>query len=298
MFNRATALAPLPRRATARLCLLITSLGACILASAPLQAQPEMNLPGRITYVYRVDTRPPAVVFRQGFRTEGRNVDLIAHVTGESCGAGNDAWVSTTSSIAELGNFVSRQLNNGQLSHTEGGVLNAWLYAIRVDHTFIHVANSFQQAIAAADTGTRGYAPVHGPILRQLMYLNSIGSQAELVSLHSIHPSRIQTASSLVYNPTAGSVTISEGAGTTNAHFVEPGASEQFENQIDDEVMRTLLPPISISHASFNPQVGSCFQTCDNATNSQRTKRSASSSPMAYCAAAPSKAQMLIGGED
>jgi pertussis toxin subunit 1 len=291
--------APSPRRFTAvgRLCFAVACVGALLVSGTAVHAQPESNLPGRIEYGYRVDTRPPDVVFRDGFRAQGRNLDLLAHVSGESCQAGNDGWISTTSSIAQIRDFIVQQLANGQLSHTGAGQLNAWLYTIRLDHTFVSVSSVFEQVTVAASQGTQGYLTVQEPILEQLIYLHSIGPTQEVVSPHSISHNRILTASSLTFDPRTNHLTVSAN-GTRNAAFVVPGPSEQFRHRVDSSALNDILPPRSINQASFSPQVAMCIQTCDGADASQRQKRSLGGSAVEYCAAKPSKAQALIGSED
>jgi pertussis toxin subunit 1 len=45
--------------------------------------------------VYRVDTRPPGVIFNIGFENLGSNIDLVRHVSGY----GNSAFVATSEDL-------------------------------------------------------------------------------------------------------------------------------------------------------------------------------------------------------
>lgn len=56
-----------------------------------------------VQFVYRVDSRPPDVVFREGFRSHGANRNLQQHVRGDSCAAGSrdSAFIATTADINE-----------------------------------------------------------------------------------------------------------------------------------------------------------------------------------------------------
>ncbi|HFO5003287.1 TPA: pertussis toxin-like subunit ArtA, partial [Escherichia coli] len=42
-----------------------------------------------VQFVYRIDSRPPDVVFRDGFRSHGNNRNLQQHIRGDSCAAGS-----------------------------------------------------------------------------------------------------------------------------------------------------------------------------------------------------------------
>ena len=93
-----------------------------------------------IEYVYRVDSRPPDVVFKDGFRSHGTNRNLQQHIRGDSCAAGSrdSAFVATTSDINETYN-IARQYYS---SSTFTGTL--YRYRIRTNNIFYSLAPSVE----------------------------------------------------------------------------------------------------------------------------------------------------------
>ncbi|HDX6426021.1 TPA: pertussis toxin-like subunit ArtA, partial [Escherichia coli] len=85
-----------------------------------------------IQYVYRVDGRPPDVVFRDGFRSHGNNRNLQQHIRGDSCAAGSrdSAFIATTTDINETYN-IARQYFSNSLFHGR-----LYRYRIRANNIF------------------------------------------------------------------------------------------------------------------------------------------------------------------
>jgi len=52
--------------------------------------------PGKTAWFYRVDTRPPEVIFSEGFTPRGNNLNLVDHFLSMMCELGNAGFVSVT----------------------------------------------------------------------------------------------------------------------------------------------------------------------------------------------------------
>jgi len=66
--------------------------------------------------VYRMDRRPPAEIFAQGFVPPGNDANLYRHVTGETCysGSRSSAFVSTTSDMTFARDWGSEITRSGR----------------------------------------------------------------------------------------------------------------------------------------------------------------------------------------
>lgn len=83
----------MPFSPAAILCLFLVLL----ISHVPAMAGPCLSVcKGGKTYVYRGDSRPPEVVFREGFAARGTDLDIRRHLSGGSL---NDGFVSTTSDV-------------------------------------------------------------------------------------------------------------------------------------------------------------------------------------------------------
>jgi len=80
-------------------------------------------------FVYRVDSRPPTVIFVEGFRAWGNNRNIVAHINGATCSndGSTSAFVSTAENI-DAARAIARE-HLGQRSVT-------YIYRIRADQTF------------------------------------------------------------------------------------------------------------------------------------------------------------------
>ncbi|EEQ3000015.1 pertussis toxin-like subunit ArtA [Escherichia coli] len=155
-----------------------------------------------VQFVYRVDSRPPDVVFRDGFRSHGNNRNLQQHIRGDSCAAGSrdSAFIATTSDINETYNiarqYFSSSLFRGQL----------YRYRIRANNVFYSLAPSVQQLRERGVEFTR---------FEEIM----MREQSEIVADGQIPTENIAEAVQLTYDRTTGIV--SDGQGTTNARFLD-----------------------------------------------------------------------------
>ncbi len=76
--------------------------------------------------VYRVDTRPPSVIFNIGFENLGSNTDLVQHVLGY----GDSAFVATSEDL----NATMRIARASILWHSSA-IRSAWIYTHK---NFVH----------------------------------------------------------------------------------------------------------------------------------------------------------------
>ncbi|EBB8134285.1 pertussis toxin-like subunit ArtA [Salmonella enterica] len=154
-----------------------------------------------VDFVYRVDSRPSDVIFRDGFASHGNNRNLQQHIRGDSCAAGSrdSNYIAIISDINEAYNiarlYYSRATFSGRL----------YRYRIRADNSFYSLSPS------VAYIESRGIQ--FGHFERVMMRL-----QSEYVSTLSISPENIQKAVALVYDSSTGQ--IKDGTGTINTDYV------------------------------------------------------------------------------
>ncbi|HCP1377299.1 scabin-related ADP-ribosyltransferase [Escherichia coli] len=154
-----------------------------------------------VQYVYRVDSRPPDVVFRDGFRSHGNNRNLPQHIRGDSCAAGSrdSAFIATTSDINETYN-IARQYFSNSLFHGQ-----LYRYRIRANNSFYSLAPSVQLLRERGVTFSR---------FEEIM----MREQSEIVADGRIPTENIAEAVQLNYDRTSG--VVSDGNGTTNSRFL------------------------------------------------------------------------------
>lgn len=85
-----------------------------------------------VEFVYRVDSRPPDVIFRDGFNSHGNNRNLQQHIRGDSCATGSrdSFYIATTSDINETYR-IARQYYS-----SSGFFGRMYRYRIRADNHF------------------------------------------------------------------------------------------------------------------------------------------------------------------
>jgi len=154
-----------------------------------------------VDFVYRVDSRPPSEIFRDGFRSHGNNRNLQQHLRGDSCAAGSrdSAFIATTTSLSETYN-IARQYYS---SSTFRGTL--YRYRIRANSTFFSIQPSVNYLTERGVTFT-GFEQI---MMRE---------QNEIVAIERIPIGNIADAVELTYDRLSGRV--SDGAGTSNARYI------------------------------------------------------------------------------
>ncbi|MBJ7262962.1 MAG: hypothetical protein JHC61_04135 [Burkholderiaceae bacterium] len=121
--------------------------------------------------LYRMDTRPPEVIFRTGFSSWGTNDNLAEHASGESCsrsagqlGARSSAFVATTSNPE-----FARRLARVAVTLTPTG--RTYIYTIRSNDNMYNLAESLRAyvpqqrtlaAIAAHQSEWSAYRQIRG----------------------------------------------------------------------------------------------------------------------------------------
>lgn len=87
-------------------------------------------------FLYRVDTRPPGVIFTYGFTSHGDNRSILQHIRGQSCrGVGphsNSAYISATADFYFARNYAYRL--SGNLAQDPVAV-DAYTYIYRIRQT-------------------------------------------------------------------------------------------------------------------------------------------------------------------
>lgn len=152
-------------------------------------------------FVYRVDSRPPDEIFRDGFRSHGTNRNLQQHLRGDSCAAGSrdSAFIATTTSLIETYN-IARQYYSSSGFH---GTL--YRYRIRANNIFHSIRPSVNYLTQRGVTFT-GFEQI---MMRE---------QNEIVAIEHIPSENIVEAVELTYDRFNSSV--SDGRGTSNARYV------------------------------------------------------------------------------
>lgn len=114
--------------------------------SADPSRLPEAHYEGELpTVLYRVDTRPPDEVFRDGFSAWGSDLDLVRHTINTQ--DRSSGFVATTSDLA-----AANRIANDYLAQTDasGGrrYRTVWVYRIAPDADMHNVAQSLRQIVA------------------------------------------------------------------------------------------------------------------------------------------------------
>lgn len=195
---------------------------------------------GAVDFVYRVDSRPPDVIFRDGFGSHGNNRNLQQHIRGDSCAAGSrdSNYIATTSNIGETYN-VARQYYS---SSTFSGRM--YRYRIRADNSFY----SLQPSVDYIES--RG---IHFNHFERLM----MRLQSEYVAVNSIPVENIQEAVELVYDRNTSQVR--DGPGTSNSRYL----------RVSTESNPGVIPNLPVPQVSTRERI-SAFGTLISACFSMR----------------------------
>jgi len=94
------------------------------------------------SWVYRLDSRPPELIFNNGFLSWGGNNDFISHLTGSSLDDRTDAYISTSSSQEFIDQMARDSLADSPV---------VWEYTIRPSDNFFSAMSSLDEAISYAD---------------------------------------------------------------------------------------------------------------------------------------------------
>lgn len=154
-----------------------------------------------VDFVYRVDSNPPDVIFRDGFSLLGYNRDLQQLISGRSCagGSSDSRYIATTSDINKT-YAIARAY---YASPTFKGTL--YRYKIRADNNFYSLIPSVNYLESQG-----GHFNNYEKAMIRL--------QSEYVSTLSVLPGNIQEAVALIYDSATGQ--IKEGTNTINVHYL------------------------------------------------------------------------------
>ncbi|HBB3216873.1 TPA: pertussis toxin-like subunit ArtA [Escherichia coli] len=188
-------------------------------------------------FVYRVDSRPPEEIFRDGFRSHGFNRNLQQHLRGDSCAAGSrdSAFIATTTSLIETYN-IARQYYSSSGFHGR-----LYRYRIRANNIFYPIQPSVNYLTQRGVTFS-GFERI---MMRE---------QNEIVAVEHIPSENIVEAVELTYDRFNSQV--SDGPGTTNARYV-PGST--FVNP--GVIPQLVVPTVSVRERinAFGSLISACF---------------------------------------
>ncbi|HAV9405821.1 TPA: pertussis toxin-like subunit ArtA [Escherichia coli] len=190
-----------------------------------------------IDFVYRVDSRPPNEIFRDGFRSHGANRNLQQHLRGDSCAAGSrdSAFIATTTSLIETYN-IARQYYSSSGFHGR-------LYRYR-----IRANNNFYSLQASVNYLTQRGITFSG--FEQIM----MREQNEVVAVEHIPSENIVEAVELNYDRFNSRVF--DGPGTSNARYLP---ASTFVNL--GIIPGLALPAVSVRDRinAFGSLISACF---------------------------------------
>ncbi|SEW14819.1 enterotoxin A family protein [Luteibacter sp. 329MFSha] len=155
-------------------------------------------------FLYRMDMRPPDVIFATGFVPPGANTNLYRHVTGQTCyfSEHSGAFVATTSDPQFALDWGSELVRSGR---------SFYIYRIRQTAHFYNTTTSLMHAYAV--TGTEAYRSTAATFVEQ----------SEWASRGTIPPSTIIDATHYIAR---GSMEAPERIGTTsNLRYVAAPAT-------------------------------------------------------------------------
>lgn len=184
-------------------------------------------------FLYRVDTRPPSVIFTYGFTSPGENRSILQHIRGQSCrGTGphsNSAYISATADFYFARNYAYRL--SGNLAQDPVAV-DAYTYIYRIRQT-----TSFYETSRLLNRLRQGSRST--TIRRQAnSALPTAADQAEWIAEGAVPPQDIHSVVQIHYRQLAegseGSRIIlnpayrfdPQRAGINNADVI-PGANEE-----------------------------------------------------------------------
>lgn len=154
-----------------------------------------------VEFVYRVDSRPPNVVFRDGFHSHGNNRALIPHLRGDSCTRTDNPdsiYIATSGSVEAVNNVARGYLRSPAWPRM-------YRYRIRADNNFYNARTSYEDLYYR--TGE-----FDATVERML------GIQDEYVALTYIGPENIMEAVELTFDEEHYQLV--EGAGQSNAAYI------------------------------------------------------------------------------
>ncbi len=190
-----------------------------------------------VDFVYRVDSRPPDEIFRDGFRSHGANRNLQQHIRGDSCAAGSrdSAFIATTSSLSETYS-IARQYYSG--SRFRGTL---YRYRIRANNIFYSIQPSVNYLTSRGVTFS-GFEEV---MMRE---------QNEIIALEHIPIENIVEAVELTYD--RDSSRVSDGPGTSNARYVSISSSSN-----PGVIPELVIPTVSVREriSAFGSLISACF---------------------------------------
>lgn len=200
-----------------------------------------------VDFVYRVDSRPPNVIFRDGFSSHGYNLNLQQHIRGDSCAAGSrdSAFIATTTDLNDTYRTARQYYSMSYFTGT------LYRYRIRADNNYYHLEPSVQYL--------ESYGVQFSHIERVMMRL-----QSEVVAMQTVTPYNIIDAVELNFNRYDS--TVSDGNSFSNSRYedrptgINPG----------------IIPALPTPQSSFRQRInafGSLLTACFALRGVERSDR-------------------------
>lgn len=247
-------------------------------------------------FVFRVDVRPPAIIFAQGFEPEGQSSNLFAHVFNGSCDLhdpqNRSGWITTMQSRDTVLRLFADALRQGRPGATHQGRNGLWLYAIAPDNTYFRVLDVMQQAVRAGEHGQQGYNRAQAGILQQLIHERRLAQQQEVVT-RRIAGQNILSAIFITFDATSQQVIALPDTGMHNLNRQVPAT--QMPSQVNN--LTVLVPAQNVTDFARDrfAAAGSCSMACDSVSRAARQKRDLDEHEV--CRAATTASQLFIGSE-
>lgn len=261
---------------------------ALLVGATSAHAQP-------VQWAYRVDARPPAIIFNEGFQSRGRSSNLFNHLFLDSCFTPileqRSAWVTAIADSQTAYSVLAHSIGTGLPLTTHQGMDGLWLYAIHTDSSYLGIFSVMQQAISAGEQGQLGYTYAHAQILQQLVFDRQVANAYDVVTFR-VFPSNIFSAVFVAVDRDRQGVHSADHTLSLNTRYQAP--STQITAGTAD--VAALVPPQSIDlYQTATPHT--CNMFCDSSARTERRQRSVGHEE-SYCLARPTMSQLFIGGDD
>lgn len=162
----------------------------------PFPFQTPAPSPQPPSIVYRVDSRPPSLVFSDGFHSHGEDSNLVNHLLGGSY-MSDSGFVATTSSLRAARMIVSRIQPPAAGSDRPASM---WIYSIRATPRFFGVVRSLERAVEQLD-GCDPTPQLQARVTNLDRLLAMARREAEWVVYGSIQPHLVQSATEYRLRP-------------------------------------------------------------------------------------------------
>lgn len=162
--------------------------------SGPSYSDPP-SPPSNTAWFYRVDTRPPEIIFSEGFAPRGNDHDLVSQFLGYSEQLTNNGFVSVTDSFSVAVEFADSILRSGDND-------NLYIYRVNAAAGFYNVEYSIRTHVdnILSDREESGDS-LHNYLERIYDGLDAFSWEREWVTSNTIAGSSVRAASLVRRSP-------------------------------------------------------------------------------------------------